>query len=415
MTIKHTLKTAVISLKTHKTRSALTILGIVIGIAAIMLVMSLGGGAQQLILSEIQNIGSKTIAVAPGKEPKGPTDPSVIETFYGDSLKIRELEALKDKANIPKLAEIIPVVFGVEAASYERETFRPMIFGASDLITRIFNIFPEEGAFFTKEHIDSNAKVAVIGTEVKKELFGPSDAVGKKIKIKGQNIQVVGVLPKKGQVFIFNIDEAIIMPYTTAQQYIFGIKHFNRFIIQAESEADVPRTVADIERTLRELHNISDPENDYFFVATQAEAIETFKTVTDILTFFLVAVAAISLLVGSVGIMTMMLVSVTERTREIGLRKTLGATERNILFQFLIEAVIITASGGIIGILLGAFLSLALTTVLTYFMDISWPFSLPLFGAVLGLIVSAFIGLVFGLHPAYQASKKSPLEALRYE
>ncbi len=415
MTLLYTFKSAFKGLKAHKSRSILTILGIVIGIAAIMLVMFLGQGAQALILGRVQDLGSRTIAVAPGKEPKGPTDPSVIESFYGDSLKARELEALENKSNVPKIAEIMPTVFGAETVSYERETFRPTVFGASEIITQIFNVFPDEGNFFTKEQLISKAKVAVIGTKVREELFGESDAVGQKIKIKEQNFQVIGVLPPKGQILFFNIDETVIIPYTTAQQYVFGIKYFNRFIIQAESEEDVPFVVADIERTLRELHDIQSPDDDDFFVVSQTEIADTFKTITSILTLFLVAVAAISLLVGGVGIMNVMLVSVTERTKEIGLRKAIGATKKKILSQFLIEAIVVTATGGVIGVSLGVFLSIVATLIMNYAMGFTWVFVFPYSGAAMGLIVSVFVGLIFGIHPAYKASKKNPIEALFYE
>jgi len=415
MKIKYTLRTAFISLKINKSRSILTILGIVIGITAIMLIMSLGVGAQELILSDIQSLGANTIIVMPGREPKGPTDPSAVESLYSDSLKQRELDALKNKSNVPKLKEIMPIVFSVETVSFSGETFRPTILGASDLLAKIFDIYPSQGAYFTDEQIKSKAKVALIGIKTKEELFGDSDAVGQKIKIKDQALEVIGVFPKKGQVLFFNADESVVMPYTTAQQYVFGIKHFNRIIIQVESESEIPRTVQDIEITLRNLHNIDNPDNDDFFVATQGEIADTLKTVTSVLTLFLVAVAAISLIVGGVGIMNVMLVSVTERTREIGLRKALGATEKNILFQFLIEAITITGSGGVVGILLGSILSFVAALGLSYFMGINWAFAFPLNGAILGLAVSVFVGLIFGIHPAYKASKKSPIEALIYE
>ncbi|MFH1412512.1 MAG: ABC transporter permease [bacterium] len=415
MKIKHTFKIAITGLKTHKSRSILTILGIVIGITAIIMIMSLGAGAQNLILSDIQSLGANTIVVMPGREPKGPTDPSAIESLYSESLKERELEALQKKSNVPKVKEIMPIVFSVETISYEGETFRPTILGCSDLFAKIFNIYPEQGSYFTDEQIKSKSKVVLIGSKTKEELFGESNAIGQRIKIKDQNFEVIGIFPPKGQVLFINADESVMTPYTTAQQYIFGIKHFNRIIIQVESDVDVARTVEDIEITLRNLHNIDDPDNDDFFVSTQAEIASTVETVTGVLTLFLATVAAISLIVGGVGIMNVMLVSVTERTREIGLRKSLGATEKDILYQFLIEAITITGIGGVIGILLGSGLSFIVTLGLSYFMSTDWAFSFPINGALLGLGVSVLVGLVFGIQPAYKASKKSPIEALRYE
>jgi putative ABC transport system permease protein len=415
MKLTHGFKTALKALAIHRSRTALTILGIVIGITAIILVSAIGEGAQGLILTQVQSLGSNTIAVVPGRQPEGPTDPSVVETLYSDSLKTREFDALQNKANVPTAKDVMPVVFSIDVASFGSETFRPMVMGASELITSIFNIFPEEGDFFTEDDIRSRAEVVVIGTKVKDELFGPSDAVGEKIKVKGRNYRVIGVFPKKGQVLFFNFDETVVMPYTTAQEYVFGIKHFNRLIVRAESEAAVPRTVLDIEETLRALHGITDPEKDDFFVGTQAEIANTLETVTGVLTLFLASVAAIALVVGGIGIMNIMLVSVTERTQEIGLRKALGATERSIMTQFLFEAVTLTTVGGIIGILIGAVLSYVVALVLTRFLALAWVFVFPLTAAVTGIIVAVAIGLIFGLYPAYHASRKSPLEALRYE
>lgn len=412
MLFKHTFKTALKGLKTNRSRSALTVLGIVIGITAIILVMSLGRGARDLILSQIQGMGSKVIAVVPGREPKGPTD--IIQTF-SDSLKEKDLEALKRKVNVPTLSEIMPVVFGGMSASFQGETYWLTIFGGSDLVMKIFDIYPEEGVFLTRDDIESRANVVVIGAKVKDQLFGSSEAVGQNIKIKGRNFRVIGILPKKGQFSFFNFDDAAIVPYTAAQQYIFGIKYFNRFIVEAESESAVAETVRDIETTLRNSHNITDPDKDDFFVETQADAIERVGTIMNIMTLFLAAVAAISLLVGGIGIMNIMLVSVTERTHEIGLRKALGATDKDILSQFLIESVLLTVIGGLIGVFLGAVLSFASSLILSRVLGLGWSFAFPVSAVILGIGVSASVGLVFGLYPARQAALKSPIEALRYE
>ena len=412
MKFKTTVETAVIGLKSHKSRSALTILGIVIGIAAIMIIVSLGKGAQSLILSQLQGLGSKTIAVIPGREPRGPTD--VLSTFT-DSIKERDLELLLQGANAPHISRIMPIVFGTEAAAFESETYRPTVIGATELFSEIYDTYPADGRMFTDDDVRASADVVVIGTKVKEELFGEENPIGERIRMKGRSLRVIGVLPSKGQLAFFNLDELAIMPYTTAQRYIFGIKYFNRLVIEADSEEYIAATVEDIERTLRNAHNITDPSKDDFFVETAEGIMATVSTITDVLTLFLVAVAAISLLVGGVGIMNIMLVSVTERTREIGLRKSVGATNKNILLQFLSEAVLLTSIGGLIGIILGALVSFGLTLALGRFAGFSWAFQFPLSAALIGFLVSAAIGLIFGLYPARQASKKDPIEALRYE
>ncbi len=415
MTLNHIFKTSLIGLETNKARSFLTILGIVIGITAIILITSVGKGAQNLILSQIQSLGSKTIVVIPGREPKGPTDPSIMETLLSDSLKEKDIKALQNKINVPNLAKIMPIVFGIDISSYREETYRLTIFGATDLITKMYDINPSQGTFFNDEDVKGMADVVIIGFKVKEQLFGNSDALGEKIKIKGRNFRVIGILPKKGTGSLINFDEAAFIPYTTAQQYIFGIKHYHRLVIEVNEEKNIEQVVKDIKATLRNSHGITDPAKDDFFIQTQADLIKTVSVITNILTLFLTAVAAISLLVGGVGIMNIMLVSVTERTREIGLRKAVGATENDILMQFLLEAIVLTVAGGIVGIILGGVLSLIFSIILTNMVDLKWPFSFPAFAAFLGLTVAALVGLVFGLYPARRAANMNPIEALKYE
>jgi len=412
MVLKYTFKNALRGLKTNKSRSALTILGIVIGITAIMIVMSLGRGAQDLILSQIQGqVGSKVIEIAPGRQPKGPTD---FLAIFSDSLKQKDYEALEKKSNVPHAEDIMPLVFGSESISYGSETYRATIYGVTDLACRLYNTNVEEGRFFTNEETKIYADLVVLGSKVKEELFDNNEALGQKIKIKGKNFKIIGILPKKGQ-GIVNFDDTVLVPYTTAQQYIFGIKHFNHLIVEADSEENIIQTVEDIKITLRNSHNITDPDKDDFQVTSQADAMKMVSTITNILTLFLAAVAAISLIVGGVGIMNIMLVSVTERTHEIGLRKAIGATEKDILLQFLLEAVALTAIGGIIGIILGTIFSFVTALILSKFANLDWTFTFPLSAAILGVVVSAVIGLVFGLYPAKKAASKSPIEALRYE
>lgn len=412
MNLRHTFTTSLTGLTTNSSRSALTILGIVIGITAIMLVISLGGGAQALILGQVQGLGTNTIAIIPGREPTGPSD---VSALYSDSLKIKDVVALQNKANVPDVKFIMPTVFGAGSATYDSNVYQVSIFGATEKLADIFDLKINRGEFFTNDDLLSRSDVVVIGSKVTEHLFGNDNPVNQKIKIKGRNFKVIGTLPSTGGGSLFNFDSMVLIPYTTAQDYLLGVKYFNRIIIQTQNDSQVPSASVDIARTLRDSHNITDPTKDDFTVQTQQDLANRLGTITSALTWFLVAVASIALFVGGVGIMNIMLVSVTERTREIGLRKALGATNRDILSQFLLEAVLLTAIGGIIGIILGSILAFLIAIVLSKGLGVNWQFIFPWSGAILGLGVSALIGLVFGGYPASQAAKKSPIEALRYE
>ncbi|HJL55638.1 MAG: ABC transporter permease [Candidatus Pacebacteria bacterium] len=414
MSVKQTFKTSLIGVKTNKSRSALTILGIVIGITSIILMMSIGQGAENLILDEVAGFGAETIVVRPGQEPTGPTD--IGETLFSDSLKERDIEMLKRKENVPDLIDVTSAVIVTGSVSFEGETYRPTIFGGSvRFFAEVLNLEPGEGRFYTENEIRTRANVAVIGTKVREELFGNDEAVGKLIKIKDKKFRVVGVFAKKGQTAFYNFDELVIVPQTTAQVYLTGTNHYHEVLIKVSDPSVVKRAVHDIEATLRESHGITDPEKDDFFVVTQEGVVQQISTIIGALTIFLSSIVAIALVVAGVGVMNIMLVSVTERTREIGLRKAVGATNKNILAQFLFEAMILTGTGGIIGIILGGLLSFIFSIILTQYAGLSWPFSFPIGAAVLGLFVSTLVGLIFGIYPARKAAKKSPIEALRYE
>lgn len=414
MRLKHKFKIALAGLQTNKSRSALTILGIVIGIAAIILVMSLGEGAKELILSEIQGMGAETIVIRPGREPKGPTD--IAETIFSDSLKNRDVEALRRKSNVPGIVDVAPAVIVTGNASYLGETYKPFILGwSAEFLVDFLRLYPDQGEVFSENDIRQRASVAIIGSKVKNELFGDSDAVGQNITIKDRKFRVVGVYAPKGQLAFFNVDDLVLIPYTTAQSYLLGIDHYHEIIARAASADLVDQSVRDIRLTLRESHNITDPSKDDFFIVTQQGLVDQVKIITQTFTAFLSMVIAISLVVGGIGIMNIMLVSVTERTREIGLRKAIGATNKDILIQFLLESVLLTLAGGLIGVVTGLGLSFGISLILGKFLGINWQFLIPLAGIFLGIGVSGLIGVTFGLYPARQASKKDPIESLRYE
>ena len=250
---------------------------------------------------------------------------------------------------------------------------------------------------------------------MKEELFGAIEAVGKSIEINQEKFRVVGVFPPKGQIAFFNIDDLVIVPYTAAQVYLTGDDTYTEIVLKADSSENMDKLVYDITATIRDTHDIAPGQDDDFVVRTQEGLMDQISTIVTILTAFLSAMVAISLIVGGIGIMNIMLVSVTERTKEIGLRKALGARRSDITRQFLFEAVMLTSLGGLIGVAAGVVVSFAASLVLAQVVDPNWEFVFPLSAAVLGVGVSAAVGLVFGIYPAVQAAKKSPIEALRYE
>jgi len=312
----------------------LTILGIVIGVAAIIMIMALGKGAEGIILKQVQGMGSRTIAIEPGTDSTNLAD---FSSLFMDSLKEKDLKAILNKSNVPDLVSVTPIVMQTLTVSYDTESKKTSIMGVSEDLLPIFDIQTSEGVNFTEDDVKGQAAVVVLGSAIKERLFGFSDAVGEKIKIKDKTFRVVGVIGKKGQVGMLNVDDVVAIPYTTAQKYLMGIDYFHEIIAQSRSEATVLGTVDDIKATMRESHDIGYGDKDDFRVHTQTEAMDMVKSIMGALTALLVAVAAISLVVGGIGIMNIMIVSVTERTREIGLRKAVGATDRDILSQFLVE------------------------------------------------------------------------------
>ena len=418
MKFDNSFKTAIIGLKTNKTRSALTILGIVIGIASVILMMSLGDGAQNLILGQIMSMGPNNVYVEPGAFTTGGGDMTqqMMEGMEIKTLTLADMKAIEDD---PLVKMVAPMVVSVGRVIYKNNDEKITLFGTTPAYNEITNSRTVLGSDFTDFDVQSMSKVAVLGYAAKENLFEDENPIGKIIRIKQTNFRVIGVMEEQGTQMFQNLDEYVYIPITTAQKFLLGINHVQSSVVKIVNQDKIDEAVEGIRLILRERHNIYNPEGDLskddFKVVSGKETADLMNTVTSILSLLLSSVAAIALVVGGIGIMNIMLVSVVERTREIGLRKAVGARKKDILYQFLIEAMVLTGLGGILGILLGAILSYLVSIVLTMALGIEWGFALSLSSIIIAFGVATGIGLVFGIYPARKAAKLSPIDALRYE
>lgn len=414
MRIFSTFEIAYQGLRAKPSRTFLTLLGVSIGVAAVVIIASLGAGTQALITDEISGLGADIMVVQPGAEPESLAD--LTNLLFSQNLDEDDIDAVLRKENVPHAIDASPFVMVSGVVSFGNETYVPQIVGAEARVySEIFDLYPDEGVMYGDSAVKEKSAVAVIGHKVNKELFGQGSGLGERITVKNKKFKVVGVLPKSGQVAFNDVDTLVLIPYTTAQTYLTGTSHFNEFLVQVDDPDNVPRTERDIELTLRELHELEPGEENDFTIRTPESLMEQVSTILLSLTIFLTAVVAVALVVGGIGIMNMMLVSVTERTREIGLRKAIGATDKDILLQFLIEATMLTCMGGAVGIVAGAGIAYGLGIAVVRFSSLDWTFQLPWSVSFGALCFSIIIGLIFGIYPARKASKKSPMEALRYE
>lgn len=401
------------ALRAKRSRTFLTMLGIIIGIASVIIIMSAGAGAQSLITNQIKSMGSNLISIFPGKsEEKGPP-PSVLG-LVTTTLKDEDITALLNKNNVPHALAVTGYNRGVGTISWHDQQIDGTFVGVNSYFPIMEDSQVAEGRFFSEEENDSLERLAVLGYQVKQDLFGDEDAIGQVIKIRKTAFTVIGVNPKEGVKGFQNVDNLVYIPAKTAQKLLLGINYYSMVRIKVDNNTNIDLTVNDAMLTLREDHNISDPVNDDFTIRSQKDALNVLLAITDALKFFLAAIAAISLIVGGVGIMNIMLVAVSERTREIGLRKAVGAKNGNILFQFLIESVIITLFGGAIGIIIGAAFS-ALVAYVARALGYNWDLVISPFAIILATSISIIVGLIFGLYPAQRAAKLNPIEALHYE
>jgi putative ABC transport system permease protein len=392
-------------------------LGIIIGVAAVIALMSVGKGVQAMVANQLQSAGSNLLIIIPGRldeaqagDPrlKRPSNPLT----NGDWLAIR------DPLNVPHVVAAVPEASGQAAVDFDRTTLNLLVTGTNEEYPYVRNFYPEVGRFLAKEEVLGKARVAVLGKNVADKLFPPDVyPIGQVIRINQVPFRVIGVMEEKGGGGFGNFDDLVFVPFTTAQQRLFpylrsprGEPTLSMILVKVDDEAYLAQAKADIENLLRERHGINYLDADDFSVINQADILDIFGSITSVLTSFLGGIAAISLLVGGIGIMNIMLVSVTERTREIGLRKAVGAKRRDILLQFLVEAMVLSLIGGFIGMILGF---LGAQFLASFSDDLRAVISLD--SVLMATGFSLLVGLFFGIYPALRASQLHPIDALRYE
>jgi len=395
------------TLTLNKMRTGLATLGIIIGIGSVIALVSLGQASQKSVQNQIQSLGSNLLTVMPGAQRTGNVrgaTGSITSLTYDDAEAILASGQITTVKNVsPEYSRRTQVVAG-------RNNTNTQILGVTPAYAEVRKVSVASGSFITQRDVDSLGKVAVLGPQVVSDLFGQgSSPIGETIRINGQSFRVIGVTASKGGMGFQNQDDMIIVPLTSAQKIIFGATNITSISVEAKSEEVMTQAQDEIGYFLLSRHRLNDPSQADFSILSQNDILSTASSITGTFTALLSGIAAISLIVGGIGIMNIMLVTVTERTREIGLRKALGAKKKIITTQFLLESIILTGAGGILGMGVGIIISL----IIAHFLNL--PFTISLFSIALAVGVSAVIGILFGLYPARRAANLQPIEALRYE
>lgn len=406
-------------INSNKSRTFLTTLGIMIGIGTVVLVLATGNGFKGYIDAQVELFGSNTLTIETiipastkarnqGAENGGP---AALNAVPVTTFRNKDIEDIR---NLPNVVNAYGATFGQQVTTYRNISKNSLIFGADAARFDIDKGVIYEGRPFTEEENRSLAQVAVLGYDIAEDFFGNTNGIGKYIRIGNYNFEVIGIYERRGSFGASNDDAQIYIPIRTLQKKITGIDYLFYGIVELENPNIGEATALDVADVMRRNHDISDENQDDFLVRTQEQNLETFNTILNGITFLLIAIALISLIVGGVGVMNIMYVVITERIGEIGLKKALGARNKDILFEFLIEAILLTLLGGIIGILTGGFLAFIIAKVAQGY-GFDWPFSVPILGIILAVSLSMAVGIIFGVFPARNASKLNPIEALNKE
>lgn len=408
-----TMRSVLLLIGRNKMRSFLTMLGIIIGIMAVIVIMSVGAGAQSLILNQIKSMGTNLIGILPGKSDENGGPPASVYGITITTLKYDDVREIISKNN-PHILSIAVYVRGVDTLVSGDRKIDTTFIGTSADLPEVEETSVASGRFFTAEEERTTSRVVVLGDQVAKDLFLDENPIGRTIKIKKTNFNVIGVMKKRGTVGFQNQDNQVYVPVTSAQKLLLGIDYLSMARAKIDNEKNIDEVIQFMGDILRDRHDIGKPADDDFTIQAMAQGVDALANVTNALRLFLTFIAGIALLVGGIGIMNIMLAAVEERTKEIGLRKALGARKLHIISQFLVETVMITLMGGIIGIVLGVGISFSVASIAQN-MGYNWDFIISPLSILLATGVSIGLGIIFGLSPAHKASKLNPVDALRYE
>jgi len=428
MNILYIFKIALKSMWSNKVRTGLTVLGIVIGMAAVIIVFSAGEGIRGLVLGQIESFGTDIIEteikVPSSKKGTAAEQQSAAALVQGVQVTTLTLDDLEDIKKLSNIKDGYAGIMSQEQVSYGNEVRKSFLFGTSASYINIDKSEIDYGRFFTEAEDKSLSQVVVLGSKIKEKLFGDSDPIGKTIKIRKSKFRVIGIIKERGAIMVIDFDDYIYVPIRTLQKKIMGIDHVMYTVHQLNNIKEADETAEEMRYILRENHNLPqqlgpykgwlDTGKDDFRVVTMAEMMETMDIITGALTLLLLAIVVISLIVGGVGITNIMYVIVTERTAEIGLRKAVGAKYKDIIKQFLVESVLITIIGGIIGVMVGILIAGAIYFGANYY-GLDWRFIVPIKAYLVAVGFSIIFGIAFGIYPARKAARLEPVEALRNE
>lgn len=405
MNYTNTFKISVNALRRNKFRAFLTMLGIIIGVASVIAMLAIGQGSKKSIQDQMADMGTNMIFAMPGSQQRGGV---MMGNSDAQSLKLSDVEAIR--RDCPAIVAVSPQVTTAGQVVVGNNNWPTSLYGVSADYLEIRKYTLEEGRLFSQKEIDTYAKVVIIGRTVAEEIFGSADPIGKTLRFNNMPFKVIGILSEKGENGMGqDQDDLMLAPYTAVQKRLLSITHIQAIFASAASEELNDEAIEQMTASLRKSHKIREGEDDDFQIRSQGELVKTFTSISDVLTTLLGAIAGISLLVGGIGIMNIMYVSVTERTKEIGLRLSVGGRGKDIMLQFLVESILLSVTGGALGVIFGLLITYAVATAM------GWPVVIMVSAVMFAFLVCSAIGIFFGWYPARKAAALNPIDALRYE